>query len=339
VSRRLRAFSIAASIGLAVLVLMTAAPPAGASSNGSWSVGPTGANGNIPRDWFEYTLRPGQTLRDMVSISNLTPNPMDFALYPADAYNTPLDAAFGLLKKGEPNKDEGTWFRFGEDHLTVPAKSRADVPFEITVPLNASPGDHAAGVVAEDLHYNLQQVGQGKGVDIQQRVGTRVYIRVLGPLQPALQVTRLVIQHKDPLLPPFTGNGRAVVAYQVTNVGNVRLGGSAVLKVKGLFGRTLKTFKPRTIPELLPKGSVVVTEQFKGLPIVDRLTADVTVTSPGSVTHRTKNSWKIPWLEVLIALLIILVFYGRRRYKRWRDEQPPQPQPTPDKADRQPVHA
>jgi hypothetical protein len=339
VSHRKRVITVLAVIVMALSSVIALSAPAHAANNGSWSVAPTGANGNIPRDWFEYSLRPGQTLRDMVSVSNLTGNQMHFAIYPADAYDTPLDGSFALLKKDDPQKDAGTWARFGYSDLTVPPKARADIPFEIGVPLNASPGDHALGLVAEDLNYKKEQLAQGKGVDVQQRVGTRVYIRVLGPLQPQLQVTQLAIRHSDPLLPPFTGSGKGVVAYQITNVGNVRLSGEAVLKMKGLFGRTLKTFKARDIPELLPKGSVVFSEPWKGLPIADRLTADVTVTTPGATTNRTKNSWKIPWLEVLIVLLIVLFFYGRRRYRRNRDNRPEPPAPTPDKVEPQAVHA
>jgi hypothetical protein len=340
VSIRKRAITLFAVLGIALSsVIALSSPAAHAAGNGQFSIAPTGAGGQIPRDWFEYTMRPGQVLRDMVTVSNLTPNPLHFAIYPADAYDTPLDGSFALLKKDEPSRDAGTWARFGENDITIPGKQRADIPFEISVPLNASPGDHALGLVAQDLDYKQEQLAQGKGVQVQQRVGSRVYIRVLGALQPSLQVTKLAIKHNDPLLPPFTGGGKGVVAYQITNTGNVRLSGTALLKVKGLFGRTIKTFKPRNIPELLPKSSVVFTEQWKGLPIIDRLTADVTVTTPGSVHHFTKNSWKIPWLEVLIVLLIILFFFGRRRYKRWKDNRPEPPPPTPEMAERQPVHA
>src|SRR5438874_2571695 len=76
--------------------VLAGASPAHASNNGQWAVAPTGADGVTPRDWFEYQLRPGQTLKDQVSISNLTDNPMTFAVYPSDAYNTPLDGAFAL---------------------------------------------------------------------------------------------------------------------------------------------------------------------------------------------------------------------------------------------------
>lgn len=324
-----------ARLGLALASSLLAAAlipqSAQAADNGAWSVQPTGANGTIPRDWFEYTLKAGETLRDMVSISNLSAAPLSFAIYPTDAYNTPVDAGFAFLQKEQAPKDAGSWIHLGYSQLTVPPRSRADLPFEISVPIDASPGDHTAGIVAQNLNDTSQPLSQGKGVNIKQRVASRIYVRVQGALSPRLQVTRLGLRHSDPLLPPFTGDGRAVVAYQITNIGNVRLTGEATLKLKGLFGRTLKTFKPRQLPELLPKGSVVVEERWSGpLPIIDRIYASVTVNATETSTHRTKASWKIPWLEVLIVAIVILLLVAPRRYRRWRDSQPASPQtPSP----------
>ena len=323
--------------GLAALVVavgglvMVGAAPAHASGNGEWSVSPTGADGVIPRDWFEYQLRPGQTLRDLVSVSNLTDHAMTFAIYPSDAYNTPLDGSFALRLQKDQMTDAGSWVKLGYQTLDVPAKSRADLPFEIDIPADAPPGDHAAGIIAEDT-TPLDPLTQGKGVNVQRRVGTRIYVRVAGPLQPSLQVTQIGVKKTQALLPPFTGRGHAVVAYQVTNTGNVRLQGQSTLRIKNFYGRILKTYATVDLPELLPKGSVIVTAELDSMPIVDRLTAEVTLTAPGVKTVRSKAFWDIPWLEVLIVLALIALEYGRRRYKRRRDQRRNEPPAGPGSA-------
>jgi hypothetical protein len=317
-----------AAAGIVVSTMVAAAPPARAASNGTWAVAPTGSNGSTPRDFFQYSMSPGQALRDMVSISNLSNSDKQFAIYAKDAYNTPIDGGFALLDQNMPSKDAGAWITLGYSKLTVPKHSRADLVFQINVPPDALPGDHAAGIIAEDISPQAPR-GQGQGVDIQRRVASRVFIRVGGALRPALTVTQLGIRHADPLLPPFTGKGSAVVSYEITNTGNQRLTSTAILKIKGFFGRTLKAFKPRALPELLPKGSVVVTERWSGLPIIDRVQAQVTVTGGGAHTVRTKAFWKIPWIEVLIVLALIALWDGRRRYRRWRDARPEPPTPQP----------
>jgi hypothetical protein len=314
---------LAAGVALCVL---SPATPANAASNGQWSIQPTGANGVIPRDFFQYTLRPGAVLRDKVSITNLTNAPKVFAIYGADAYNTPLDAGFALLLQKDTSKDVGTWIRLGYQRLTIPASSRADLTFELDIPPGATPGDHAGGIVAEDV---TPQAGlaQGKGVEIQRRVGTRIYVRVQGPLEPALRVTRLSVQSARPLFPPFSGDGRAQVTYVVTNIGNVRLQPTSLLRIKGVFGQTLRTFKPRNIPELLPHGAIQITERWRGLPIINRVTAQVTVTAPGASTVRTKSFWDIPWIP--LGLLVVIAGVGLLLWRRHRGRAQPAAPPEP----------
>ena len=304
-------------------------PSANASDNGNWSVAPTGTNGNTPRDWFEYSLRPGEVIRDLVSVSNKTSAIKTFKLYATDAYDTPLNGAFALLQRDQTTKEAGSWIQLGFNNVTVPANSRADLAFQITVPPDAHPGDHAAGIVAEDTSQSTATPAPGKNIQLQQRVATRVYIRVAGALQPSLRVTQLVIRHQDPLLPPLTGNGQAEIAYEVANTGNVRLTGTALLKVEGLFGRTLKSYKLQDLPELLPGARVAFAQRWTGpLPIIDHLSANVTLKADGINSHWSKGSWKIPWIELLILAVVLLLFGGRRRYRRWRDTRPPAPPTT-----------
>jgi hypothetical protein len=306
------------------------APAASAADNGKWSVSPTGSNGVVPRDWFEYELKPGQTIRDLFSIGNQTSAPITFLVYPADAYNTTEDGAFALTNRGVALKDTGSWLQLGADRLTVPAHSRADVPFQLTVPLDASAGDHAAGIVAEDASASPTPVGKGQGVFVRQRVGTRVYVRVAGPLTPAVSVTQLAIRQQSPLFPPFSGSGHAQIAYQVTNTGNVRLTGTAQLKVSGLFGRSLASFRARNIVQLLPKQSVAFVETWNGLPWADHVTATVDVEASGVSTTGSQSFWKIPWLEVLLIVAVVAggIGWRRRRRRRAAPATPPPPAPT-----------
>lgn len=325
-------------IGLVAASLFVVTSPASASDNGQWSVAPTGTNGVTPRDWFEYQLRPGQTLRDMVSVSNLTDHDMNFKIYPADAYDTPGSGAFALKLPSDQQTDAGGWIKLGYDTVSVPAKSRADLAFEIDIPTDASPGDHTAGIIAEDA--SPPDPGQQTGAVIQRRVGTRVYIRVQGPMNPQLSITEIGIKKNQALLPPFTGRGHVDVGYVITNTGNVRMSGAqATLKLKGLFGRTIKTLKPVDIPELLPGATFVVNTPAGSLPIIDRVSAEVTVNAPGFKSTRSKAFWDIPWLEVLIVLMLVLAVFGRRRYRNWRTNRPERPQPpsAPDSVEKEPA--
>jgi hypothetical protein len=327
---------------LAVAVVLSglslASAPAQAATSAEWSVAPY-YNGRTagPRDWFDFSLKPGQTFRDIVSISNLSGQPKTFYVYPTDAYNTPLDGSFALLLRKDTPKDAGRWIRLGYTKLSVGKNQRIALPFEIDVPANAEPGDHAAGIVVEDVNPP-KAANNGKGVVVQQRVATRVYIRVAGPLQPALEVTKIAMRTHKSQLAPWGQGASAQVGFIVKNTGNVRLTSTAQLTMKGLLGRTLKTFKVHQLPELLPGGTVAITEQWNGLPWLNRVSAQVHVVSLDKSVDitRSKTFWLGPWWIIPVIVGILLLFLGWRWWRRRRRNraennpiQPSAPNPEP----------
>ena len=106
---------------------------------------------------------------------------------------------------------------------TKAAVGRVVVPFRITVPANASPGDHGAAIVA--VLSTLGKNPKGENVRLDQRVASRIYLRVNGPLHPGLRIEGLSVTYRHSLNPLHGGS--ATVRYTVHNVGNVRLAAQA----------------------------------------------------------------------------------------------------------------
>jgi hypothetical protein len=308
-----------------LLVAVTGAPvlvaPAGANGNGTFSVDPGGAGDEGARSAFVYTLRPGQVFQDTVEVANTTDHVLSLDLYGTDAFNTPVDAAFALRLGTEEPTDVGTWVTLAVDHLNIDPGSRAVVPFQVTIPDDATPGDHVGGIVAEDTEVQPGDDQSGVAIDVRTRVAARLYVRVDGPISAELQVKRLDVAHHSALLPPFTGHGDATVTYEIRNTGNVRLSPTADLEVTGFLGRRVAAFDQRQIPELLPGSSVIVTEQFDGLPPLEHLRAHLearaTVDLAGeeAVAARSTGFWAVSWLVVAILVAIAggLAWWWRRR--------------------------
>jgi hypothetical protein len=325
------------AIALTCASVLVPATSAHAASNGEWAVQPYfSGTQQIPRDWFEYTLKPGQGLRDVVSISNLSPTDKLFAVYATDAYETPLDAGFALLLQKDKPRDAGKWIRLGIKQIRIPSHKLAAVPFALTVPSNASPGDHAAGIVVQDITPSTK-VKNTKGVEIQRRVGARVYIRVAGLIDPALDVQKITIKTHHQGLTPGS-HGTADIGYVVKNVGNVRITPTAQTTINGLFGRTLKTFSAHKVPELLPGATFVITEQWKSTPWLDRAHVQVHLTAFNGqyTTTRSKTVWVGPWLWILLIILVLVLGYVVWRIIRKRRAKPepaaptaPEPEPVP----------
>ncbi|MFV2114517.1 WxL protein peptidoglycan domain-containing protein [Micromonospora sp. LOL_025] len=282
----------------------TPAPPTPGPAATRWAVQPSGPDGPTGRNYFIYDLAPGSTLTDHVGVTNLSDRPLTFQVYGTDAYTT-ADGAFALLPADRAATDVGSWVRFDRRTWTIAPGRRADIPFRLSVPANATPGDHAGGVIAAITQARTTADGQQVRVD--QRLAARVYLRVDGDVRPAVAIESVSVSYDNPINP--AGGGDAVVSYRVRNTGNVRVGGTGTVAVEGPFGWRLARTAPVDLPELLPGGVFTVTERVTGVPPALRLTAEVdlaptTVDAALPPVLRSASTWAPPWL--LLAALAVL---------------------------------
>ncbi|MFE2728621.1 WxL protein peptidoglycan domain-containing protein [Kitasatospora sp. NPDC059327] len=313
--RRLRRVLAALAAATTCLVL-TNAPPANAADPApspaptTWSVQPSTERGPDDRPFFRFALAPGARQVDWVAVTNAGDTPLTVDLYTQDAFTTAA-GGFDLLAAGRPPADVGSWIRLKQTRVTVPARSRSDVPFELAVPDNASPGDHSGGVVASIAGPGRDAAGNQVLVD--RRVGTRVYLRVDGPLRPALGAGALNADVHT-ALDPF--DGALTVTYTVRNTGNVRLGARPELTVRGPRGLTTKRQRLDPMPELLPGASQTRTARLDGVTQAFRLDVDLTVhpipvpggpAETGSTAHARTTVWAVPWVVVGTSALLLAV--------------------------------
>lgn len=299
------------------VLVMPGLPPAAANTNGSWSLEPATANPGNPRSHLLFQAFPEQTIADSVTLSNLTDQPITFRLYPADAFNTSPEGSFSLRQESEPKADVGAWVTLlGPQQLTVPGRGKVDVPFNLRVPRDASPGDHSGGIVALNLAADQTQSGN-VSLNLLSAVGVRIYLRVNGAVDPGLDITDLRMQVHRSLL-PFLGSTKATVTYTVRNVGNVRVSPSVTVRLRGSIGGS-GTSAARVASELLPGGSATVTEEVDGFVALGRVRADVVATAEAEALRQARSvrSIEVPWfLLALLALVVVAVLFVLRRRRR-----------------------
>jgi hypothetical protein len=320
--RRARA-TVAALVALAGVLLAIAGPAAPASAQSGaeprivWSVQPSSESGPTSRPYFVYEQAPGTTLTDVVAVTNLSDIELVFDLYATDAYNDG-EGGYALRTSDEDPSDVGSWVTLGGTQVTIPPNSRADIPFSIQVPGDAEPGDHAGGIVASLRSSTTNE--SGGSVAVEQRVGTRVYLRVPGELRPSLTISDLSASHASGLNPVA---GQPVqMTYTVANTGNVILGAHSLAEIDGPFGRQLGATEGDDVPELLPGSTLERTITVDGIPSWGRMDGAVvlepfsTVTPAGTVdlVERSTTVWSVPWL--LVALVVLAG--GGLSYWMWR---------------------
>ncbi|MBC9005277.1 WxL protein peptidoglycan domain-containing protein [Micromonospora aurantiaca (nom. illeg.)] len=281
-----------------------------------WAVQPSGPGGPTGRNYFTYDLAPGDSVTDHVGVTNLGDRPLTFAVYGTDAYTT-TDGAFALLPSDRAATDVGAWIGVERRSWTVQPGRRADIPFRLTVPRNATPGDHTGGVIAAVAQDGV--TADGQRVRLDQRIAARVYLRVAGEVRPAVTVESVRVAYDTPLNP--IGRADLTVTYRIRNSGNVRVGGTGAVVVDGPGGWTLSRTSPVDLPELLPGAEFTVTERVTGVPPALRLTATVdlaptTVDTALPPVQRTASVWAPPWLLIAALAAAGAWLYLRRRRRR-----------------------
>lgn len=320
-SRAVRGLLAAAA---AFLLVWGPAGPAAAQTDGgdpgtvTWSVRPADESAEDGRSWVEQELDPGETATEHLAIRNLSAQEVTFRVSAADGYFQD-NGRFSMLPSGEESVDAGLWIDV-QDEVTVGANATVIVPFTTTVPQNATPGDHAAGIAASVLS---QQVGEdGATVGVESRVGFRVMTRVTGELSPAASLEAVASSYDmswNPLAP-----GEAQLTFDVVNSGNARLLVTGVVTAGGqevafpgadeidqeLLPGERRSFTV-TVEDVWPlvfvPGSLEVTPTVVGEgegTVVDAVTADA-------------GFWAVPWPQVTVLVALALMVgsgvWGRRR--------------------------
>jgi hypothetical protein len=290
-----------ASLLLATVGLSGLLAPSALAADVPWTVKPAANQFGADRESYGYTLNPGGTLEDGIVVVNGGPTPLHLAVHAADGVTSP-QGRFELVTKDTASKGVGAWVRPGQADVTVGAGESAEVPFAITLPKDAAPGDYAGGIVTS-------AAGQRAGIQIRLRVG--------GALKPSLSVEHV---HVD----------TSTVTYTIHNTGNAILTARQTVKVSGPFGRwKAEAGRIPNTPPLLPGESWKVSAPVHDVTPALRLTATVTVvplltdaagsTAPLAAIKTSGHAWAIPW-ALLLALVVLcglvvaaVVFRPRRR--------------------------
>ncbi|MEY9941962.1 hypothetical protein [Streptacidiphilus sp. MAP5-3] len=265
-----------------------AASAADTSSNEGWAVFPTPPPGvTTPgpgdRQYFYLESAPGRTLSDHVSVANLGTRPMTFQLH----------------GEGQGMTGVGAWLILSATRLTVPPRTRADIPFTLSLPVNAEPGDHPGAIVA---------VAATRGTTAQHAVAARIYLHVTGVSVPALAVTSVTVQRSAPAFADF-GADTAVLHYTLTNQGNVTLHPRVEITESGWFGSVYQGPLTDTGLELLPGQSVQLTRALPGPPLVDDVSVAVKATDGATGASANGNGGYLV-LPLPQAMLLVLLLLG-----------------------------
>ncbi|MFG1811202.1 WxL protein peptidoglycan domain-containing protein [Streptomyces sp. NPDC049040] len=284
-----------------------------AGSDVSWTVRTAANTYGAERSSFGYSINPGGTIKDSMIVANHGTDPLTLTVYAADGFTT-ATGRLDLLTRDKKSAGVGAWSRPERDSVVVQPGKSADVPFAVTVPGNATPGDYVGGILT-----SLKQPDAAQGITVDRRLGIKIALRVSGALKPALRVEDLHVGYSG-TANPF-GTGDASVTYTIHNTGNATLSARQAVSVAGPFGWLKADAKGvAASPALLPgetwKVKVPVHDVAPGF----RLAATVTLTplltdASGSTSAlaqvtATAHGWAVPWALTLLVVLLAAAAAG-----------------------------
>ncbi|MFF7164426.1 hypothetical protein ACFZBP_24230 [Streptomyces sp. NPDC008086] len=254
-------------LALSLLLLPTAAPTATAAEG--WSVAPSGGG----RPSFYAEGAPGTVLEDTVSVTNRGAAPVTVRLH-----------------------GTGVPVAFADSRVRVPARTRAEIPFTVTVGAGAAPGDRSGEIVARDSGGRTRS--------------SALRLRVTGPELSALTVEQVAVHAEG-------------ITYVLVNRGTTALVPSLAVRADGVLGRLLDR-APRPLPvELPPSSRTKLTEPWPDRPALDAVDIRLTVTAAGGAGDTAQVSARfVPWGAVAGTAGALAtagaLFAVRRRRRRAR---------------------
>lgn len=349
-SRLSGALSAALLVLGATAVTVVAVPvPAAAQATGSGCLtvhaGPQAPAAGA--SYFQLRVAPGQTVTQLLVLAN----PQGYQC------RVELDASYGktAINSGDtyPLVEHGCWrtscWLSGlPATVTLPARSRVDVPFRVTVPAHAGPGEYLAGILARpggSPRSPPRPLGSTVGAVVKTSVGIGVAVVVPGPLRPRLSIPSVTLG---------TSGGVPVLSVVERDNGNTwehPVGGATIVSGPGRplrLGLSSSTVLPGDSATLTlgvagaPRGAhptrVVLwyadrTKQAVWHGVIDYPITKVASSSP-SGSEVVVTAVKTPWwaftvaivlggLVVMAGLAMLIFLLGRRRRRREDDRNRP----------------
>ena len=288
------ALLVAAAVLAPVLATLVVAAPASAIDDGTLGIRP-----ELESDFFHIDLAPGAAIEANAIVSNHSDAAVTLLNYAVDGQSTE-QGAFALAAQADVQTAVGSWVTLDAESITVPANSDLTVPFRLSVPLTATPGDYAGGLIIQsppvEGETTTSDGDAALRLDVIQRQGVRIYLTVAGTATTALG-------HGDL---SWERSGDAVTfTLPIENTGNTILYPTADLSLNSAIGvtTTLQFDAPESI---LPGATLNLEATLPQAAFIQFGSADAELVSAAGTEQVSATFTYVPWWILLIVLLLVV---------------------------------
>lgn len=258
----------------------------------------------------EKELSPGQSAEGVLKVINNSPETLNFEVTLRDFV---VDDTIGTPNILPPNTlspkfSAASWVGVYPSSFTVEPNSKATFNYYIQVPKDARPGGHYAAIVYNPVtNTTLNRTG----ASVQTQIGTLIYISVSGNIKENSLVSNFLTDwlHEFGPINIFT---------RITNLGDLHIRPSGVIKITDLLGRTTtqKLEEFNIFPSASRDYRNTVGDNLMIGPYKATLIASYGKNNNLPLTA-TVTFIVFPWrMALLVILIIIAIFLGVKLWKK-----------------------
>lgn len=284
------------------------------------SSGNSGVGIEVSSPLYEYTIAAGKVQQDIIKIKNVGgseqtyyPEVLDFKS--DNKSGTPI-----FLKKGESSGTYSlsSWISVSKEPIILKPNESAALNFNITVPANAEPGGHYAGILFSTEPPDPTGTNQ---IGLASKVGSLILVRVGGAAKEAANITNFTTNKNN-----YENAQNIEFSTTVANTGNVHVQPKGVISVKNVVGGQVAAIDVNQLSaNVLPGSSRIFDSSWKDPGFkLGYYTATVTLNygNPAQTVTSQTSFWIIPWMTLLIALIILVValvvlYFAIKKYNAW----------------------
>lgn len=215
-----------ALLGAVTLVLLLVSTKVSAVDYGGIGGKPAYPRTENPRteSIFVHTTEVGKTINEGVKVVNNSAKKKTILVYAVDS-EVSSGGAFACKQLAEDKKDVGSWINLEKTEITLDSLKSEVVPFKISVPQNASIGEHNGCIIIQEKKESSNE----PGVNLTFRSGIRVALLIPGDITRKLEIAGFEILQRD--------NNLRILRPKVKNLGNVSIDANVHVRTDYFFGK------------------------------------------------------------------------------------------------------
>lgn len=258
---------------------------------------------------FEITVNPGESITNVVKISNLGDDPVSIRVEAQDF--TAAGEAGEVIVREELSETYSLakWIKIEPETFDLGGHSQKLVTFVISVPPEGEPGGHYGTILA-----SISGGGAPGGAMVVQKVGALLLVQVTGKIKELIWI-------KSFEAPRFSEYGPIQFTTRFENQGTIHLKPRGFISITNWFGKQVANL-PLEQKNILPNSIRQMNTVWDGKWLFGRYTATLAAIygSSNEPLSRIVSFWVIPWkiVSAIGVTILALGIFMYRTQKRWK---------------------